>query len=85
MGKERLRLFLKKLGILGWTDTTTIDLEGTLLGSQGLSIPQAVNIVFHEPVHQVLEKIKNESFFKWPNKMAGNPMRRNQSLYCQYH
>ena len=38
-----------------------------------------------ESVHQVLEKIKNELFFKWQNKMAGNPMRRNQSLYCQYH
>ena len=44
-----------------------------------------VNVVFREPVHQVLEKIKNESFFKWPNKMAGNPTRRNPSLYCQYH
>ena len=36
-------------------------------------------------VHQILEKIKNEPFFKWPNKMAGKPIRRNQSLYCQYH
>ena len=25
---------------------------------------QAVNIVFREPVHQVLEKTKNEPFFK---------------------
>ena len=24
-------------------------------------------------MHQVLEKVKNESFFKWPNKMMGNP------------
>ena len=23
-------------------------------------------------MHQVLEKIKNEPFFKWPNKMMGN-------------
>ena len=46
---------------------------------------QAVNAMFQEFVHQVLEKIKNESFFKWLNKMAGNSMRRNQSLYCQYH
>ena len=44
-----------------------------------------VNAVFREPVQQVLENIKNEPFFKWPNKMAGDPMRRNQSLYCQYH
>ena len=32
-----------------------------------------------------MEKIKNESFFKWPNKMARDPMKRNQNLYCQYH
>ena len=44
-----------------------------------------VGAVFREPVHQVLEKVKNESFFKWPNKMAGNPEKRNRNLYCQYH
>ena len=44
-----------------------------------------VNAVFREPIQQVLEKIKSEPFFKWPNKMAGNPMRHNQSLYCHYH
>ena len=27
-------------------------------------VPQVVNTVFREPVHQVLEKIKNESYFK---------------------
>ena len=36
-------------------------------------------------MHQVLEKIKNEPFFKWPNKMVGNPEKRNRNLYCQYH
>ena len=46
---------------------------------------QVVGVVFREPVHQVLEKVKNESFFKWPNKMVGNPEKRNQNLYCQYH
>ncbi|XP_050255174.1 uncharacterized protein LOC126701079 [Quercus robur] len=40
---------------------------------------------FREPMHQVLEKIKNESYFKWPNKIGGDPMKRNQSLHCQYH
>ena len=29
-----------------------------------------VRAVFREPIHQVLEKIKNESYFRWPNKMA---------------
>ena len=36
-------------------------------------------------MHQVLEKVKNEPFFKWPNKMMGNPEKRNRNLYCQYH
>ena len=43
---------------------------------------QLVGAVFQEPVHQVLEKIKNEPFFKWPNKMMGNPEKRNRNLYC---
>ena len=46
---------------------------------------QVVGAVFREPVHQVLEEIKNEPFFKWPNKMVGNPEKRNRNLYCQYH
>ena len=41
--------------------------------------------MFQEPVYQVLEKIKNEPFFKWPNKMTGDPMKRNQNLYYHYH
>ncbi|XP_065616926.1 uncharacterized protein LOC136062140 [Quercus suber] len=47
--------------------------------------PQAVNAVFQESIHQVLEKIRNESFFKWPSKMVGNPARCNHNLYYQYY
>ena len=36
-------------------------------------------------MHQVLEKIKNEPFFKRPNKTMENPEKRNYNLYCQYH
>ena len=39
----------------------------------GLNDIQVVGLVFRESVHQVLEKIKNEPFFKQPNKMIGNP------------
>ena len=46
---------------------------------------QMINAVFQEPVRQVLEKIKNEPFFKWLNKMVEDPTKRNQSLYCHYH
>ena len=46
---------------------------------------QAVNVVFREPVQKVLEKVRNEPFFKWLNKMAGDPNNRNHNLYCHYH
>ena len=46
---------------------------------------QTVRAVFREPVHQVLEKIKNESYFRWSNKMVGESTKRNQNFYCQYH
>ena len=41
-----------------------------VVGQQGFANTQAVNAVFREPVQQVLEKIKNKLFFKWPNKMV---------------
>ncbi|XP_023890102.1 uncharacterized protein LOC112002184 [Quercus suber] len=46
---------------------------------------QLVNSLFKEAVYHIQEKIKNELYFKWPNKMGGDPSRRNQSLYCHYH
>ncbi|XP_050258817.1 uncharacterized protein LOC126703790 [Quercus robur] len=49
-------------------------------GQFGSTNAQTVNAVFREPVHQVLEKIKNEPFFKLPNKMAGDSIKRNQNL-----
>ena len=44
-----------------------------------------VNMAFKELVHKILDRIKNEPYFKWPNKMRGDPTRRNQNLYCTYH
>ena len=54
-------------------------------GQLGSTNTQMVSAVFREPVRQVLEKIKNEPFFKWPNKMVRDPTKRNQSLYYHYH
>ena len=54
-------------------------------GQSASANAQAVNVVFREPVQKVLEKVRNEPFFKWPNKMAGHPSNRNQNLYCHYH
>ena len=39
-------------------------------GQSASANAQAVNVVFREPVQKVLEKVRNEPFFKWPNKMA---------------
>ena len=51
-------------------------------GSAGV---QAVLAAFRGPLHQILEKVKNEPFFKWPNRMASDPIKCNQNLYCQYY
>ncbi|XP_065633986.1 uncharacterized protein LOC112002045 [Quercus suber] len=55
------------------------------MGQSGATNAQAVGAMFREPVHRVLEKIRNEPYFKWPNKMSGDSERRNQDRYCQYH
>ncbi|XP_050277867.1 uncharacterized protein LOC126719340 [Quercus robur] len=55
------------------------------VGQSGSTDAQMVNAIFREPVQQVLEKIKNEPFFKWLNKMAGEPRKCNPNLYCHYH
>ena len=55
------------------------------VGQLGSTNTQMVNAMFREPVRQVLEKIKNEPFFKRPNKMAGDLTKCNQSHYCHYH
>ena len=54
-------------------------------GQSASANSQAVNVVFRKPVQKVLEKVRNEPFFKWPNKMVGDPINRNQNLYCHYH
>ena len=30
-----------------------------------------VNVAFREPVHKIVDQIKNQPFFRWPNKMGG--------------
>ena len=31
-----------------------------------------VNVAFKEPVHKIIDRIKNELFFKRPNKIRGD-------------
>ena len=44
-----------------------------------------VNVAFKEPVHRIIDRIKNKPYFRWPNKMGGDSSKRNQILYCIYH
>ena len=37
------------------------------------------------PLNQVLMQIKDDSSFKWPEKMKGNPSNRNKSKYYSFH
>ncbi|XP_065616520.1 uncharacterized protein LOC136061961 [Quercus suber] len=50
-------------------------------GQSGPANSQVVSAVFREPVQRVLEKIKDESFFRWPNKMAGDPAKHCKNLW----
>jgi len=54
-------------------------------GHSGSTTTQVVSTMFQELVHQILEKIMNESYFQWPNRMEGDPTKYNQSLHYQYH
>ena len=42
-------------------------------GQSKSAAPQVLNTVFRDPVHQLLKKIKKKPYFKWPNKMSGDP------------
>ena len=44
-----------------------------------------VNVMFKELVHRIVDRIENEPYLRWPNKMGGDPLRRNQNMYSTYH
>ena len=50
------------------------------VGQSGATNAQTISVVFLELVHLVLEKIRNEPYFKWQNKIAEESTRRNQNF-----
>ena len=49
-------------------------------------------MTFKEPVHKIVDRIKNEPYFRWPNKMGGDlslwetaPLARFYRMLCQTH
>ena len=44
-----------------------------------------MNVTFKELVHRIVDRIKNDPYFRCLNKMENDPSRRNQNLYYTYH
>ena len=40
---------------------------------------------FNMPLEQVLMQIKDDPSLKWPEKMKGDPNKRNRKKYCCFH
>ena len=52
------------------------------------SSPSARNqqyTLLNVPLEQVLMQIKDDPSLKWPEKMKGDPNKRNRSKYCRFH
>ena len=83
-GKGKAKMFLEKKDPRGGGYQGNLPRRdfSNLTSSTGA---QLVNSLFKEPVYQILEKIKNEPYFKWPNKMGGDSSRKNQNFYFHYH
>ena len=39
-----------------------------------------VNVTFKEPVHRIVDRIKNDPYFRWPNKMGRDPSRTTEHV-----
>ena len=88
---ESRRTRNKERGRLRWSFRTKRDLRSNRYNSNrprrdfaghfGSTTLQVVSTVFGESIHQNLEKIKNEPYFQWPNRMGGDPTKHNQNLH----
>ena len=38
-----------------------------------------VNVAFRGPVHKIVDQIKNEPFFRWPDRMGGTPLGKTKT------
>ena len=74
--REMPKSSLLKGEIFGLTGTTIINPRKTS-PKPSQANAQVVSSVFKEPVYWILEKIKNEPYFKWPNKMGGDASKCN--------
>ena len=41
--------------------------------------------LLNAPLDQMLMQIKDDPSLKWPEKMKGDPNKRNRNKYCRFH
>lgn len=45
---------------------------------------RAVNTIFKEPIHKIMNKIKSQPYFKWPQPMGSDHTKSKVDLHCSY-
>ena len=58
------------------------DRDGKRVGPLGRSQQY---MPLNTPLEQVLMQIKDDPSLKWPEKMKGDPNKRNRDKYCHFH
>ena len=74
-GKTKVSTTNRRDSSGGWFSSSWPRREYYNQASHNVVAPQMVNSVFEEPIYQVLDKIKHEPYFKWPNKMGATPLK----------
>ena len=63
-GKGKGKVILQEMGDFRSDCYNNSRSRRDFTGQSESAVPQMVNTMFRDPVHQVLEKIKNEPYFK---------------------
>ena len=46
---------------------------------------QGINVVFKNSIHKIPARIRDKSYFKKPERIGGDPQKRNQRWTCLFH
>ncbi|XP_050249411.1 uncharacterized protein LOC126696755 [Quercus robur] len=65
----------------GWTE----DRKDRDIKKPGSSARNQQYTSLNVPLEQVLMQIKDDPSLKWPEKMRGDPNKRNRNKYCRFH
>ena len=48
-------------------------------------VRQGINVIFKEPIHKLLARIRGKPYYRKLDPMGGHPKRHNQRLRCSFH